>query len=79
MKVDFLGIVNVMAGREVVRELLQEKSTGPVIADELERLLSDDVVRNALQDDIARVVAMLGEGGSHERAASCVMAALGAD
>ncbi len=79
MKVDFLGIVNVMAGREVVRELLQEKSTGPVIADELERLLSDDVVRNALQDDIARVVAMLGEGGSHERAASCVIAALGAD
>ena len=52
---------------------------GPVIADELERLLSDDVVRNALQDDIARVVAMLGEGGSHERAASCVIAALGAD
>ncbi len=76
MKVDFLGIVNVMAGREVVRELLQENSTGEAIAGELRRLLSDEEARNALQHDIAGVVAMLGDGGSHERAAKAVMSGL---
>lgn len=73
MSVDFLGIVNVMAGREVVRELLQERATGKDIAVELDRLLEDNHARNALETELASVVDSLGEGGSHERAAAAIV------
>ena len=72
MKVNHLGIVNVMAGREVVRELLQENSTGEAIAAELMRLLSNADVRKELQQNIADVVSTLGKGGAHQNAANAV-------
>jgi lipid-A-disaccharide synthase len=76
MKVDFLGIVNVIAGREVVRELLQEQATGSHIAEELERLLGDPAARQTLQADLAKVTQSLGGGGAHERAAEAVLNAI---
>ena len=75
MSVRYLGIVNVMADREVVKELLQERAEGRSIAAELDRLLSDRDARDTLQHDLAAVVGLLGEGGSHERAAAAVAAA----
>ena len=72
MSVDFLGIVNVIAGREVVKELLQERATGEGIAGELSRLLNDTAARESLQADLAEVVGTLGDGGSHERAAAAI-------
>lgn len=77
MSVKYLGIVNVMADREVVKELLQERADGASIATELERLLSSPDARRRLQDDLAAVVAKLGGGGSHRRAAEAVAAAWG--
>jgi lipid-A-disaccharide synthase len=72
LAVKHLGIVNVIAGREVVRELLQERVSGRSIAAELERLLSDPPERARLRADLAAVVAALGGGGSHRRAAAAV-------
>lgn len=77
MSVKYLGIVNVMADREVVKELLQERADGASIATELERLLSSPDARRRLQDDLAAVVSRLGGGGSHRRAAEAVAAAWG--
>ncbi|MDF1824263.1 MAG: lipid-A-disaccharide synthase [Verrucomicrobiales bacterium] len=77
MSVDYLGIVNVMAGREVVKELLQEKAKGEAMAEELLRLLDDESARAEIEKEIADVVSMLGEGGAHRNAAHSVAAALG--
>lgn len=77
MSVDFLGIVNVMADREVVKELLQNEANGQSFAAELLRLLDGDAARETIREEIAGVVAMLGGGGAHERAARSVAAALG--
>ena len=75
MSVNHLGIVNVIADREVVRELLQEKANGEALAEELERLLSSPEAREQLQGELADVVARLGEGGAHLRAARAVLSA----
>ncbi|HQZ29477.1 MAG: lipid-A-disaccharide synthase [Verrucomicrobiales bacterium] len=75
MSVPYLGIVNVIAGREVVKELLQERATGETIADALEPLLSSKSARVALQGELAVVVSALGEGGAHLRAAQAVLSA----
>ncbi len=75
LSVKHLGIVNVIAGRELVRELLQERASGAAIAEELGRLLEDGDAREALRAELASVVARLGEGGSHRRAAEAVASA----
>ncbi|HQW30705.1 MAG TPA: hypothetical protein PK529_16040, partial [Verrucomicrobiales bacterium] len=63
------------AGREVVRELLQERANGPAIAEELDRLLSSPEHRAKLQSELALVVSQLGAGGAHHRAAVAVLSA----
>lgn len=75
MSVDYLGIVNVLADREVVRELLQQEATGEAIYRELQRLLTDEEARHALQSELSTVVGMLGAGGAHEGAANGVASA----
>ncbi|MEX2578749.1 MAG: lipid-A-disaccharide synthase [Verrucomicrobiales bacterium] len=75
MSVDYLGIVNVLAGREVVKELLQDQVTGRAIAAELGRLLDDADAREALRIELADVASGLGEGSAHRRAAEAVASA----
>ena len=79
LSVKYLGIVNVIAGREVVREFLQEQANGKTLAAELERLLAFATARAHLQDDLAGVVAQLGDGGAHLRAARAVLSAWDVD
>lgn len=75
LKIEFLGMANVLAKRPVVREILQEQVTGESIALELRRLLHDPEARAALEKELASVVGLLGEGGAHRRAALAVAAA----
>ncbi|MEM9015633.1 MAG: lipid-A-disaccharide synthase [Verrucomicrobiota bacterium] len=72
MSVDYLGIVNVLAGREVVTELLQERASGPELARALRELLEDDSKRIALESELEKIVSLLGEGGAHRNAAAAI-------
>lgn len=76
IQVNHLGIVNVIAGREVVRELLQNDASPEGIAVELSRLLDDAEARKTLRSQMAEVIAQLGGGGAHANAAKAVMGAL---
>lgn len=72
--VPHLGIVNILAGREVVREYIQHAATPQALSAELCRLLDDPA---ALQRDLAEVVATLGHGGAYARTARLIDEALG--
>lgn len=72
MKVPYLGIVNNLAGREVVRELLQEDATAEPIARELQRLLDSFEARRALSQELLATAATLGTGGAPENAAKAI-------
>jgi lipid-A-disaccharide synthase len=76
VKIRHIGIINVLAGREVVREMVQADLNGDTLAAEMVRLLSDDAARESLTDDLAAVVATLGEGGAYLRAAQAVYSAI---
>lgn len=71
-----LGIVNILAGREVVREFIQHAATPEALATELTRLLDNAAQREALQRDLAAVVATLGQGGAYRRTAALIEQAL---
>ncbi|MEM0969348.1 MAG: lipid-A-disaccharide synthase [Verrucomicrobiota bacterium] len=76
MKVDYLGIVNNLAGREVVRELLQEQATAESMAHELGRLLGSPEDRASLSSDLLEIAKGLGGTGAHVAAATSITSLL---
>ena len=60
VNVPFYSMVNLIAGRRVVPELMQGAMTGGRIAAEAGRLLNDDRERGTMKIELARVAAKLG-------------------
>jgi len=73
MKVDYLGMANILGGREVVREFLQGDATPLAIADELLRLTNSEDARENLAAELSKVTEKLGGAGAHERAARLIL------
>jgi lipid-A-disaccharide synthase len=76
IRVPFLGMVNLLAKREVVRELIQTHCTPERIAAELTRLHQDTAARSALQSELATVVKGLAGDGAYQRAARAILGTL---
>jgi lipid-A-disaccharide synthase len=72
VRVPFLGMPNVLAGREIAREFLQRDATGAAIGGEMLRLLGDAAARDKLQADLAAVIRGLGSHGAAQRAAAAI-------
>jgi lipid-A-disaccharide synthase len=78
VRIKHLGIINILAKREVVKELVQGALNPDTLARATADLLTDSAKREALQADLASVVATLGSGGAYERAARAVLDCLNA-
>ncbi len=76
VKIEHIGIINVLAKREVVRELVQGELSSDSLAAEMVSLLTDTDRRARLEGELAAVVVTLGEGGAYARAAAVVMETL---
>ena len=74
VKVDHLSMVNVMAGGEVVPELLQDKMQPEAIAGQALELLGNRKKREAMKQRVAEIVATLGGPGASKRAAHAILA-----
>jgi lipid-A-disaccharide synthase len=70
------GLVNIVAGRAVVPELLQDEATPERIAEELGTILADPEKHRRITEELVRVRTVLGEGGASRRAASAVLEVL---
>ncbi len=76
VKLDHIGLVNILAGEEVVEELIQSDAEPGNIEPCLTQLMKNISQREALQKKLLATAAMLGEPGAHQRAASEVLALL---
>jgi lipid-A-disaccharide synthase len=65
----FFSMVNLVAGRPVVPELMQDDFTPAAVAAEVRRLLESSAAREEMKSGLAGVRASLGTGGAIERAA----------
>jgi lipid-A-disaccharide synthase len=73
VKVPFLSMVNIVAGRKIVPELIQDEMTGAQIAAAAEQLLESKDRTNQMRADLAQVRASLTlEGDPFERAARMI-------
>ncbi len=68
IEVDFIGIVNVAAGRKVVPELIQSDCTPARIVEETALFLDDTAYQQRTVDDLKSVSRLFGEPGAAVRA-----------
>ena len=74
VRVPFLGMINLLAEREIAREFLQGAARPEHIAEEMLRLLDGDGEARVRQlAELAAVVQKLGGGGAAENAAAAVL------
>jgi lipid-A-disaccharide synthase len=76
VRMSHFALVNILAGRTVVPELLQQEASPERMAAEIERLLSDPGARRAQLDGLAEVRRSLGEPGAARRVAEEIARAL---
>ena len=77
VKLKYIGLVNILAGEEVVEEFVQADAEPGQLEGALRRFLQEPERRTALQARLAETTAKLGERGVHQRAAEAVAAWLG--
>ena len=73
VRIPYLGIVNILAGRQVVAEYIQARATAPRLAAELGRLLDDDAYRRSVLDGCAEAIELLGSGNASDQAAGFLL------
>jgi len=76
VRIAHFALVNILAGRQVVPELLQTEASPERMAFEIERLLSDPEARRQQLADLDEVRRSLGEAGAARRVAEEVVGAL---
>jgi lipid-A-disaccharide synthase len=75
VKAPFLSMVNLVAGRKVVPELMQAECTGARLAEEVMLILNNDAVRSQMKTDQSEVAARLSIGSDPmDRAVSAIRA-----
>jgi lipid-A-disaccharide synthase len=79
VRVKDIALANLVAGRRVVPELVQEDCTPEKIAMVVAPLLDDPRANAAMRRDLAAIRTELGPPGAFERAARLLMEASGAD
>ncbi|HAA87901.1 MAG TPA: hypothetical protein DCE22_06555 [Verrucomicrobiales bacterium] len=69
ISVDFLGMANLLAGRELVREFIQYDASPEKIASEILRLIESKEERELLSKELEAITEPLADPGAYERAA----------
>jgi len=76
VKIEHMGICNIVGGERIVPELLQDEVTPEGIAREVGRMLTDEAYLNEMKVKLARVRSLLGSGGCLERVAEVALTML---
>jgi lipid-A-disaccharide synthase len=72
VKIKYIGIVNILAGEEVVKEFIQAEAEPMAVSQCLREFLEAPGKRAALQTRLAETAGKLGGPGAHDRAATAV-------
>ncbi|MBI4698515.1 MAG: lipid-A-disaccharide synthase [Nitrospirae bacterium] len=72
IKIRFISLVNILSGKEVVRELIQKDATSEKIFSELKRIITDDVYRQEMTSNLQKIKNIMGGKTASGRVASIV-------
>jgi len=77
IRVDHIGLVNLVAGKEIAPELIQNDVNPQKVTEEALRILRDPILSRRMTEMMAGVRQSLGEPGAAQRAAHIVTSLLG--
>jgi len=72
VKVAFISLVNLIAGREIIRELIQNKATQKNLQNELLKLLNDQTYIAAVKSEYDKLYTVLDTGSASENTARLI-------
>ena len=75
--IEYIGMVNILAGRGIVPEFIQHQATPESILPTFLQLLQDTPARNQMIDDLNEVREILGGPGASDRAAEAILETVG--
>jgi len=78
IRVKYIGLANIVAGKKIVPELIQKEACGEKIAAEALKILSDSEYREAMTADLADIRKKLGKPGAAVRVAQIALQLAGA-
>lgn len=73
VKIEHIGLCNIVAGRSLVKELIQEQANPEMIAAEIMKIITDTAYRTTMTSDLATIRGKLGGGGAALRTASLAL------
>lgn len=73
IKVPFISLVNLIAGREVVKEMIQSKAIPENVTAELNRILNDQSYRQNMLDGYDQIIQTLDTGSASENTAELMV------
>jgi lipid-A-disaccharide synthase len=76
IKVPHIGLINLIAGRKIVPELIQDEADGPNIARMALRMLGDPHLLQTMRNDLLEARRILGGPGASERVARIALSFL---
>lgn len=76
LKVKYISLVNLVADKEVVRELVADTMTVQNVRSELDAILYNKVYRDRMLQEYDRIIQLLGPAGASEEAARQMVALL---
>jgi lipid-A-disaccharide synthase len=78
VKIPYISLVNILAGKEIVPELIQNRMTADRIAQEALAILRDPDRRDAMKQAFQAIRVSLGTPGASKRAAQFILTEAGA-
>jgi lipid-A-disaccharide synthase len=73
IRVDHLGMPNILAGKQIIPEFIQRDAIPERIADAVWELYENPILRAKMVSEMDRVIKLLGEKGAARRAAEAVV------
>jgi len=70
VKIKHIGLCNIVAGRSLVKELIQEQANPEAIAAEITAIITDSAYRTVMTAELATIREKLGGGGAAARTAA---------
>lgn len=76
IKVPYIGLVNIIAGKKIVEEFVQYKACPKRIATYIMETLNNPKVITSIRKELSQIKSLLGEKGASQRAASIIVGML---
>lgn len=73
IKVPFISLVNLVADKEVVKEMIQQEASVEKVSTEVKRIISDEVYRSNMLEEYDTIIRILDTGSASENAAGLML------